>query len=150
MKRSIREALGIKGESSGEEEQTSERHLINKDRREIDLLSVLSSDSGKVVFQAETKSDTRDTSGVANTSDGVLRKDINTALEQLDHFKDYMERIHGPGLRNYWYLPAVALPRPNASQSSFFRYMCFCNTSKPMPVAEIEFTESQLEPSGTS
>ena len=85
MKRSIRESLGIKGESFGEEEQTSERHLINKDRREIDLLSVLSSDSRRVVFQVETKSDTRDSSDVANTSDGVLRKDINIALEQIEH-----------------------------------------------------------------
>ena len=120
-------------DSTAKEQERSEQDLINKDRCEIDLLSVLSTNSQRVVFQAETKSNTQDTSVT------VLRKDIKKAEKQLEHLKDYLQRMHGSEVQNSCYLPSVALP--NIPKSLLVRSFCLCN----LPVAEIEISESPFE-----
>ena len=104
----------------------NEQTRIYNDRREIDLLSVLSTDKQKVVLQAETKAN------VIDTSDSYIRKDIRKGIEQLEHFKNYLERMHGAEVKNFWYSPAVGLP--NLS-------VCFCNPGKC--VTEIEISQNQ-------
>ena len=146
----IREALGLAitadyRDSTEAELQRSEQDLINKDRSEIDLLCVWSKNSQRGAFQAETKSNTQD------TGCEVLKKDIKKAVKQLEHFKSYLERMHGPEVQNFWYLPAVALPNiPRSLLLQRFPNHPFCTCNGGMPVAEIEITESHLEPPGDS
>ena len=104
----------------------NEQTRIYNDCREIDLLSVLSTDAQKVVLQAETKAN------VIDTSDSYIRKDIRKGIEQLEHFKDYLQRMHGAEVKDFRYTPAVALP--NLS-------ICFCNPGKC--VTEIEISNNQ-------
>ena len=132
----------------------NEQTRISNDRREIDLISVSSTEAQKVVLQAETKSAVLDTSdsnikrdskrripvvlqaetksAVLNTSESYIKRDIKRGIEQLEHFKGYLQRIHGDDVKNFRYSPAVALP--NLS-------ICFCNPGKW--VKEVEISDNQ-------
>ena len=110
MQKTIREALGVavtdKYKNSTKEELfRSERDLISKDRREVDLVSVLSKGSQSFVLQVETKS-----ADMQNTSKGYLKRDMRKGVEQLEHFKDYLQRMHGSEASKFYFLPALALP----------------------------------------
>ena len=145
FQKTIRETLKV--DLTEENKDKSEQDIINKDNSEIDLLSVISTDSQKVVLQAETKSNMIDSSATVKCTDDVLRKDINKGGRQLEHFKDHLQRMHGAEVKNFWYLPAVALP--NISRSlllQLFPNLPYCFCSKDMPVVEIEISGSKLEP----
>ena len=102
----------------------NEQTRISNDRREIDLLSVLSTEAQKVVLQAETKS--------AGLDSGYINRDITKGIEQLEHFKDYLQRMHGAEVKSFRYSPAVALP--NLS-------ICLCNPGKC--VTEVTIPDNQ-------
>ena len=126
MQKDIREALRVTDTVRDKNGDIDEQRSIFKDRREIDLLSVLSTDAQKILLQTETKAVNLE----ANYQ--VMLKDINKGIVQLGHFKDYLQRMHGTEVNNFWYSPAVALP--NLS-------ICLCNPGKR--VAEMEISDNQ-------
>ena len=98
-------------------EQT-EKWLISNNRREIDLVSVI---SDRNVLHVETKSAPK------NESDAVSK-----GTKQLEWFKCHMERTHGEYLKGVTYIPTIAMPNSTPTLTLF----CYCK--KPVQTLVVQ------------
>ena len=108
-------------------EEQMEQWRISNDRREVDFVSIIPSQN--IILQAETKA------AADNASVETKEEAISKGIDQLKVFKGYLERMHGPAVAKFQFIPALAFP--NLSK----RYKCFCQNS------HVESKESVMDDS---